>query len=128
MKESDELKRISDAYSSLKEQYYELKKLSPHAKSCQVKCATLMQKVSDQDKMIRELESKVVRRDTRIKELTQVIETAKKAGIPVDGEVIIQVTKHEMGRYVPQATYLKLVEELKQLKEKYEPRNKENAI
>lgn len=110
---------LSEALSSLREKHEELKRLAPNAKYFAQKCAQLMEKVSDLDEQIRSLEDKLKRKDTRIKELEQQVKNKEELLVPVEGAVILQIDGKMAGCYVKQHTYLSKVDELKQLKEKY---------
>jgi len=117
---------LSMSLSSLRKKHEELKRLAPNAKYFAQKCVQLMEKVSDLDEQIKSLEDKLKRKDDRIKELEQQVKNREQILVPIEEAVILQIDGKMAGCYVKQHTYLNKVEELKQLKEKYETGTEKN--
>lgn len=108
---------LSQAYSDLKQQFFELKRIAPHTTYLARRVPQLMERLSLQDEQMREMEEKVQRQKKRIEELEQIIAGTHEAVPGVTNSVVLVVDKKSMGAYVPAATHLRVVEQLKQLKE-----------
>lgn len=115
---------LSAAYSSLKEQHEELKRLAPHAKSCQVRCNNQAREITNLREQIQELEEKLEKRkvyNTKLEEEIKQLKASKEQVLmPVEGAVILQVDNKLMGCYVKQKLYQEKIEIIKQLKERHE--------
>lgn len=109
---------LSKAYSSLKEKYAELKETSGNAITVKYRYALLLDKAAEMDKQVRRLKSENDQLQDRIEKLEQTQD---------DKVLIVHVDRCELGKYVPQAKHMKVLDELKQLKQqKNEHTDKEN--
>lgn len=106
--------RLSQDYSDLKVRYEELKRVAFGAKA-----ATILS--IKRGKEIDRLEEEV-------KQLKEKLEHKKQQKIeglePLEGAVVLQVDTYTLGAFVPQAKYIKVLEELKKLKNEYSTKGK----
>lgn len=113
--------RLSEAYSDMKVLYWELKH-STNAKGIHLQHEILKGKYSDRLRKIEELEEVVKNYKQQLKECKTQIQELKEL-VPVEyGEnevVVVILNRHEIGKYVPQKKYQKVLEESRMWAEKY---------
>lgn len=111
-----EQEELSKRYSDIKEKYVRLKEASGECLQIKYRYGKLLEKAAEMDEYIRELEEKN-------KQLAATIEKLSS----VDGGIVLQVDGKEMGRYVHQNGYIRVVEKNKQLQEEIKQLKQDHA-
>ncbi len=112
-----EQEKLSNAYENLKVRFWELKN-GINNRGWRLSMAILEEKVAERDKEIAALREQLKAKNLRIEELKCTIrELEKVAPLEEGGVMVIHGTK-ELGRWIPQVKYLKLLEEWKYEKER----------
>lgn len=107
----DEQQKLSDSYMNLKIKYWNLKKLSGNCEDIARDYEILKSKHEECGKRNVELQAIIYIRDAKIHVLQKQIDSImEKSGI------LLQVDGNELGRFVTQEKYIKVLEENKKLK------------